>query len=163
MSLFRYDCPVPCYQTADITNYRPELFREATNLFQLAREHVLPGYADNHCIIWEGSFSIIAASTIETSAKIVMHQRGVGHWLGDDPGWGPGVYVWVRANDDSGQEFKMAAQDHSFIHRWVLSRFEPNGAVSVAPNFNEHFYYFRIDAEDDLSRIAQLLAFCSTL
>lgn len=163
MALFQYDHGVPCYQTADIREYQREIGHEARNLFQLIHERLLSENAQSHCVARKGSFSIIATSTNETAAKIVMYQTGVGHWLGADPGWDPGVYVWVRANDGSGRQFEVAARDANFAHRWVLTRFETNRAVSVAPNPNKHFYYFRMSAEDDRSRIAQLLAFCATL
>jgi len=164
MTLFNYNRPVPCYQTADITKYSRQLFKQATTLFQLVRERISHAYdVDDHCIIWEGSFSIKATNINETSAKIVMYQRGVGHWLGQVPHWSDGVYIWVRANDESGQAFEMVAQDPNFKHRWVLNRFIRDSAVSVAPNLNEHFYYFRMEEDDDRIKIAELLAFCCTL
>lgn len=164
MFKFNYNEPVPCYKTDKIQKYLPEYSQETMNLFQLIREIVPSGFRENHCIILEGSFSIRATSTKETSAKIVMYQRGIGlWWFKIDPGWSHGVYVWIRANDISGRAFQMAAKDHNFRHRWVLSRFEVNRAVSVAPNPNEHFYYFKIEPNDNRSQIAELLAFCSTL
>ena len=163
MSLFGYASHVPCYQTGVIERYQSDFIREASRLFELTREQVFPEHVDHHCRVYEGSFSIIATSTDETAAKIVMYQEGIGRWLGNDPDWNRGVYVWVRANDNSGRAFEIAAQDHNFAHGWVLTRFEQNRAVSVAPNPSEHFYYFRMGAEDDRSRIAQLLAFCATL
>ena len=163
MTLFDYNSPVPCYQTADITRYSRHLFDQATALFQLVRENISASFAGHHCIECKGSFSIRATSTNETSAKIVIYQIEVGRGLRDDPDWSDGVYVWVRANSRSGQAFKRAAQDPNFTHRWVLNRFIPDRAVCVAPNRNEHFYYFRVNSDDDREQIARLLAFCSAL
>lgn len=163
MALFNYSSAVSCYRTQDITKYRPQLFGQAARLFQLARECIPPDPVDDHFIIWEGSFSITDKYRDETSAKIVIFERNVGHWQGQDPGWDDGVYVWVRANDRSGREFEKAARQSDFKHGWVLDRFMPNRAVSVAPNPLEHFYYFRIDSGEDLTQIAQLLTFCSAL
>jgi hypothetical protein len=162
MTLFNYNRPVPCYQTGRIEIYRTELSVQARDLFQLAHERVPTEYAD-HCIICPGSFSIKAKNAIETSAKIVIFQRKVGRWMRGDPVWSDGVYIWIRANDESGQAFELAAQYPKFKHRWVLSRFISNRAVCIAPNFDEHFYYFRIEAHDERTQIAELLAFCCTL
>jgi len=163
MTLFNYNFPVPCYQTEEITSYSSQLLRESMALFQLARVRVPPDSAGVHCIQCKGSFSIKATNTDETSAKMVMYQRGVGRWLRDDPVWSDGVYIWVRTNGHCGEGFEMAARDPKFNHRWVLRRFIPNLAVSVAPNPNEHFYYFKMEADDNRTQIAELLAFCSTL
>jgi len=164
MTLFPYNFPVPCYQTGRIEIYQPELSLQARALFQLVRERVPPAYAA-HCIICPGSFSIKAKAinAIETSAKIVIFQRTVGRWMRGDPSWSDGVYIWIRANDESGQAFEMAAREPNFRHRWVLNRFIRDRAVCVAPNFDEHFYYFRIEAHDERTQIVELLAFCSTL
>lgn len=165
MTIFDYnDTVVPCYKTDKIQKYLPEYRQEAMDLFQITRERVSSEFRENHCIRFEGSFSFRSINTKETSAKIVIYQRGIGSWwFKIDPGWSPGVYVWIRVNDNSGQAFQMAAKDQNFFYTWVLSRFEVNRAVSVAPNRNEHFYYFKIEPNDNCSQIADLLAFCSTL
>lgn len=162
MTLFDYNFHVPCYQTEDITRYNHQLSEQARALFQLNRELVPPRFAD-HCIECKGSFSIRAENTNETSAKIIMHQRGIGRWLRYDPDWSDGVYIWVRANHESGRAFELAARGPDFNHRWVLDRFTPNCAVSVAPNPNDDFYYFKMEPYDNRTQIAKLLAFCSTL
>lgn len=158
MSLSSYVEPVPCYQTKPIEMYQSGLIREARNVFQLVRR-----YANADCKQQKGSFSIKTRTTKETSAKIVIYQNGVGSWSQDDPVWSDGVYVWIRANGHPGEAFAMAAQAPNFAHRWVLNRLARNRAVSVKPNQDRHFYYFRMNDNDDRTQIAQLLAFCSTL
>jgi len=164
MALFDYHCPVACYQTKEATRYSGEVYRRAARLFQLVHDLMPPESAEGHCKIRKGSYSFIAKNTDETSAKIVMYQRGIGRWIvGNEPDWSDGVYIWIRANDESGQAFESAAQDPNFRHRWVLSRIVPDSAVSVAPHPEEHFYYFRLKQDDDETQIAELLVFCSTL
>jgi len=164
MPLIPYHPPVPCYQTDDITRYSPELLLEASSLFELVRGRIHSSVVDRHCKIYDGSFSIVATTSQETAAKIVIYERRVGRWLlGNNPSWTDGVYVWVRANDDSGRALEKAIQDPRFDHRWVLDRLVPNRAVSVAPNPAEHFYFFVLEPADDRGRLADLLAFCSTL
>jgi len=164
MTLFDYNFPVPCYQTEDIIKYPRQLLQQAADLFQLVGELIPSEFSEAHCKIRDGSFSIIATNSKETSAKIVIYQRGVGRWLVvNNLRWNNGVYIWVRANDESGRAFELAARAPDFNYIWVLSRFTPNCAVSIAPNPNEHFYYFKMEPHDNLTQIAKLLAFCSTL
>jgi hypothetical protein len=133
-------------------------------LFALVQSRVPSDPGVEHCKVWQGSYSIIATTSRETAAKIVMHQRGVGHWRdGTNPGWTDGVYVWIRANGYSGEQFEAAAARQDFRHQWLAARLVPNRAVSVAPHFEEHFRYFRLEPSDDTGEVAELLAFCATL
>jgi hypothetical protein len=164
MPLFPYRSPAPCYRTNKIDKYPAHIRRLAFDLFSHAHGFMPAAFANDHCVQREGSFSIIATTSDETSAKIVMYDSAVGEWLErNDPGWSDGTCVWVRANDVSGRVFEDAAHDPAFVHNWALTRFVPNEALSVAPNPNEHFYYFKIHPGESRAPIAELLAFCSTL
>lgn len=174
MPLFPYNFPVPCYHTDDIMKYSPAVAGPGMDVFKHVSALLPPASADRHCVIHDGSFSIIGTSSPETIAKIVMYQRRVGNWLqGTTPPipWYDGVYIWVRADDasDSAQAFETAANDPSFAYGWALNRFVRNprayAAVSVArPDFrDEHFYYFPMVPGEATAPIAEFLAFCSTL
>jgi len=164
MILTDYTHPVPCYQTVAITRYSPIIQKDAMTLFALVRSRVTLDPDIEHCQVREGSYSIVATTSREVTAKIVMHERGVGKWIGGtNPGWTDGVYIWIRANGYSGEQFEAATVQQDFKHHWLLARLVPNRAVSVAPHFDEHFRYFHLEPSNNTGRIANLLAFCSTL
>ena len=80
------------YQTAPLAEYDPVLLERATALFRHAAQRVGPARAKRH----KGSFSIIAASSEATAAKIVIYEAGRGKVNGPDPHLVNGVYVLIR-------------------------------------------------------------------
>jgi hypothetical protein len=162
-----HDCTrdVCRYQTRRIEKYRADLRRLAEKLFDLVSEcvHAQGGDVDQCCIRHPGSFSIVVQDQKKTVAKIVMYERPCGKRRRTGTAWDveDGVYIWVRAED----EYEQSIQRSRFAR--FQGRYARDGdrrlEVYVAPNDLEHFYYFGIGANEDLRRLADFLAFCSTL
>ena len=162
-----HDCAgnVRRYQTRRIEKYGAVFRRQAENLFRLVSErvHAQEGDVDQCCIRHPGSFSIVAPNQNETSAKIVVYERPRGRRCRTGTAWDveDGVYIWVRAEDDYEEPLQRAG------FACFQGRYARDGdcrlEVYVAPNPSEHFYYFGIGANEDLGRLADSLAFCSTL
>jgi len=153
------------YQTKRIERYGAELRRQAEGLFGLVSGLVRARGADvDHCCRrFPGSFSIVVPEQGETSAKIVMYERPHGKRGQSRTAWDveDGVYIWVRA-EGTYEKLIQEAGFAGFQSRYPRDA-DRRREVCVAPNDPQHFYYFRITADEKLARLADFLAFCSTL
>ena len=121
------------YQTAPLTEYDPHLFDRAALLFQCAARRV--GHrARRH----RGSFSVIAASSDATAAKIVIFEAHKGKINGPDPHLVDGVYVLIR-----------------------LPANATGKTIAVAPKHHERFAFFRLHESQDLDEMADFIAACA--
>lgn len=122
------------YQTEPLAEYAPALLDRAAALFQRVAKRVGHARARRHT----GSFSVIAASSEATAAKIVIYERGKGKTNGPNPQLVDGVYVLIRLFGD--------ATGHS---------------IAVAPNHHERFAYFRLHDGQDLDEMADFIVACA--
>jgi hypothetical protein len=79
------------------------------------------------------NFSVIAASSDATAAKIVIYEAGKGKINGHDPQLGDGVYVLVRVHGTTAR------------------------TIGVAPRHHERFAYFRLHDEQGLAEMADFI------
>jgi hypothetical protein len=70
-----------------------------------------------------------------------------------------GVYVLVRSSEAGGGAMWKTGivQDLGFA-----KRLDPDSTVGIAPKHDRRFAYFKVADDDENSRIAELLAKCST-
>lgn len=79
------------YQTAPLEDYTVELRERAAALFRLVADRAGASRARQ----FKGSFSVFAASSDATAAKIVIYEAGKGKMNGHDPGLADGIYVLI--------------------------------------------------------------------
>lgn len=122
------------YQTAPLADYSPVFRERAAALFRLVAERVGGARAKQ----FKGSFSVIAASSDATAAKILIYEAGKGKINGHDPQLANGIYVLTRV--------------HGTARR----------TIAVAPMHHERFAYFRLHEGQGLDEMADFLAACAT-
>ncbi len=145
----------PSYQTVPPIEYSHALRERAEELFGTVSQQI--GHKAKK---YKGSFSIFATSFGETVAKIVIYQRGLGRENGPWPMLPDGVYVLVRCNG-SAQRFLWQAdvlKSNPYCPRLDLRR-----TLAIAPKHSERFAYFRIEPEDEMRTVANLLVLCSSI
>ena len=86
---------------------------------------------------FKGSFSVIAASSDATAAKIVIYEAGKGKVNGHDPQLADGIYLLLRVHGTVGR------------------------TIGVAPMHHERFAYFRLHDGQELEEMADFLAACA--
>ena len=118
------------YQTEPLAEYSPALRERAAALFRL-----LEARARGKTRAHKGSFSVLAASSEATAAKIVIYEAGKGKMNGPDPQMADGIYILLRVSAES-----------------------TGRTLAVAPNHHERFAYFRLAAAQDLVEMADFLA-----
>ena len=121
------------YQTAPLEDYRPELLERAGALFKRIVDRAGPSRAKQ----FKGSFSVFAASSDATAAKIIIYESGKGKVNGHDPGLTDGVYVLIRVHGATGR------------------------TLGVAPMHHERFAYFRLIEAQPLDEMADFIASCA--
>jgi len=121
------------YQTAPLVDYSPAFRERAAALFRLVAERVGAARAKE----FKGSFSMIAASSDATAAKIVIYEAGKGKINGHDPRLLDGIYVLIRVHGTAGR------------------------TIGVAPMHHERFAYFRLHDEQGLEEMADFIAACA--
>ncbi len=121
------------YQTAPLVEYSQAFQERAAALFRLVAERVGAARAREH----KGSFSVIAASSDATAAKIMIYEMGKGKINGHDPLLEDGIYVLIRVHGTAGR------------------------TIGVAPMHHERFAYFRLHGEQRLDEIADFVAACA--
>ena len=122
------------YQTAPLADYSAPLRDRAAALFRLVSERTGPSRVKEH----RGSFSVIAASSEATAAKIVIYEEGKGKMNGPDLTLADGVYVLIRLQGN------------------VIGV-----TLGVAPMHHERFAYFRLLADQDLDEMADFITACA--
>ncbi|HSC78487.1 MAG TPA: hypothetical protein VLB32_07980 [Candidatus Acidoferrales bacterium] len=147
----------PSYRTVPLQRYSLRFRRVADRIFALTREHLAPKQLRRG----KGSYSIIAASTQETTAKILIFERVKGsRTFGRWPLQSEGVYVLIRTNGEAAKNIwdDIAPDELSWFFESRLNR---GDTIAVAPNHAERFAYFPVMAGEDLSEIGILLAACA--
>jgi hypothetical protein len=125
--------PETSYQTVPLMEYNQALRDRATALFHLVSGRVGVARAKEH----KGSFSVLAASSEATAAKIMIYESGKGKINGHDLQLADGVYVLVRV--------------HGTARR----------TIGVAPMHHERFAYFHLLDDQGLEEIADFIAACA--
>jgi hypothetical protein len=121
------------YQTVPLAEYGPELRARASALFQLVTERVGAARAKEH----KGSFSVLAASSEATAAKIMIYESAKGKINGRDLLLADGVYVLIRVHGSA------------------------RCTIGVAPMHHERFAYFRLLDGQGLEEMADFIAACA--
>ena len=121
------------YHTVPLVEYSPALRGRATALFQLVTERVGAARAKEH----KGSFSVLAASSEATAAKIMVYESAKGKINGRDLRLADGVYVLIRVHGSA------------------------PCTIGVAPMHHERFAYFRLLDGQGLDEIADFIAACA--
>jgi hypothetical protein len=143
----------PSYQTAPLVEYPEKLQDVAEDLFEAVRPRI-----GNRTKRYKGSFSLLARSSSETAAKLVIYQRGLGRENGRWPALANGVYVLIRCNGSVGAAIR---------ERGLLSsphmRLDASRTIGIAPKHDERFAYYLLEPRDDLGTIAELIIACSSV
>jgi len=121
------------YQTVPLMEYSSALRERATALFHLVTERVGATRA-REC---KGSFSVLAASSEATAAKIMIYEGGKGKINGHNLQTADGVYVLIRVQGTA------------------------RCTIGVAPMHHERFAYFRLLDGQGLEEIAEFMAACA--
>jgi hypothetical protein len=121
------------YQTVPLVEYSPALRERATALFQLVTGRVGAARTKEY----KGSFSVLAASSEATAAKIMIYESAKGKINGRDLRLADGVYVLIRV--------------HGSAHC----------TIGVAPMHHERFAYFRLLDGQGLEEMADFIAACA--
>jgi len=121
--------PETSYQTAPLADYARVLYTRAAGLFQAVEECVGPRARQ-----YKGSYSVFAASSVATAAKIVIYEAGKGKINGLDPQLADGVYVLIRLHGGQGR------------------------TLGIAPKHHERFAYFRLHEGQSLEEVGEFIA-----
>jgi hypothetical protein len=142
---------LPSYQTVPLEEYSQEFQGLAHRLFQRVSD-VIGTHQPKE---YKGSYSIFAAKSSATVAKLIIYEGGKGKTNGNWPELRDGVYALVRANDEIGDRIwnellpaRLPAE---------LDRANRDTTIGVAPNHSEQFAYIRV-TEQSLEAIARYLA-----
>jgi hypothetical protein len=121
--------PETSYQTAPLVDYSIALRQRAAELFRRIKERLGAKAKE-----YKGSFSVFAASSNVTAAKIVIYEAGKGKMNGTDQLLGDGVYLLIRVENGRGGR-----------------------TIGVAPKHHERFAYFRLTDEQGLEEMADFI------
>ena len=140
---------LPSYQTIPLEEYSQEFQGLAHRLFQRVSDIVRSRQPKSY----PGSYSIFAATSYATVAKVIIYEDGKGKTNGDWPDLRDGAYALIRANDEIGDRIwnellppQLPAQ---------LDRANRHTTIGVAPRHSEQFAYIRV-TEENLEVIASL-------
>ncbi len=128
--------PGPSYQTAALTHYNASLRQQADAIFEEMR--ALFGRRAKR---YKGSYSILAETSAETVAKIVIYQQGTGRENGLFPILEDGVYFLTRIGAGSEPRIWEAKTIRSTNSEESL---DPGATIGIAPRHEKRFAYFRI-------------------
>ena len=126
----------PSYQTAPLTHYDASFRKQADAVFEEMR--ALFGRRAKR---YKGSYSILAKTTAETVAKIIIYQRGLGRENGAWPVLEDGVYVLVRTN---GEAEPLIWQAETLRSAGFGRPLDPDVTLGIAPRHERRFAYLRI-------------------
>jgi hypothetical protein len=141
------------YKTGILADYQRAYLDIAEDIFARLSGRVPWSQLKRH----KGSFTIVAANSQETAAKIVIYDLEVGRDMGLPRLW-DGVYILIRANDSPSVRIwnNVAYQMPQFFGR--MDRAQP---IAVAPKYDAKFTHFPVMAGSDLNEIVSLLVECS--
>jgi hypothetical protein len=128
--------PGPSYQTAPLTHYNASFRKQADAIFEEMR--ALIGQRAKR---YKGSYSILAKTSADTVAKIIIYQRGLGRENGVWPVLEDGVYVLVRTD---GEAEPMIWQAETIRSAGLGRPLDPDVTIGIAPRHERRFAYLRI-------------------
>jgi hypothetical protein len=139
----------PSYQTVSLTKYDGALRERAEEVFGSVSEQL--GLKAKR---YKGSFSVFSKLSNETVAKIVIYQHGLGRENGEWPSLSDGVYVLVRRN---GGAWRATWEGNLLRSSALYERLNPERTLGIAPKHAERFAYFRLEPQDEIQSVADLL------
>ena len=147
---------MPTYQTKPLVEYQQAYQEIARDLFLRVSEQLPPG----NVVEYKGSYSVLASTSRETVAKIVVYDPEIGR-RSDLPFMRDGVYVWIRSNGALGPRiFTGALPEEMGV---LFRRMDRNRPISIAPHHDTEFRYLPVMAGDDPDEIAHLLVRCARI
>lgn len=145
---------LPSYQTIPLEEYSQEFQGLAHRLFQRVSDIVRSRQPKPY----PGSYSIFAATSYATVAKVIIYEDGKGKTNGDWPDLRDGAYALIRANDEIGDRiWNELLPDELPADLYHASR---RNTIGVAPSHSEQFAYIRV-TEQNLEAIARYLTLCA--
>src|SRR5438477_5413989 len=129
---------LPSYQTLSIEEYSQEFQRIARHLFQRV-SNIIGTHQPRE---YKGSYSILAANSSATVAKVIIYEAGKGKTNGNWPDLRDGVYALIRANDEIGARIWNELLPTQLPLE--LYRANRHTTIGVAPNHTEQFTYIRV-------------------
>lgn len=146
----------PSYQTVPLEEYSQEFQGLAHRLFQRVSDIIGTHQPKPN----RGSYSVLAATSQATVAKVIIFEDGKGKTNGYWPDLRDGVYALVRANDEIGDRIW-----NEFLPTQLPlepDRANRNTTIGIAPSHSEQFAYFRV-TEPNLEAISRYLAVCALI
>jgi hypothetical protein len=138
------------YQTAKLVEYATGFQRVAREIADAVRLRIRENLKE-----YDGSYSVLPASSQETAAKIIIYEPHLGRENHPPfPLQHPGVYILIRHNGEIGP--RIWQQIHFSPN--LFERCSRNVDIGVAPKHEERFRFFPVMAGESLDRIADLLA-----
>ena len=136
------------YQTVRLVEYAAGFQEVARNIAERVRARVGERLKE-----YDGSFSIIARTSKETAAKIVIYQPNLGHEnVPPFPLQQPGVYILIRSDGEIGPRIWNGQLSWNLLERCV-----PGVDIGVAPKHAERFRFFPVMAGESITDIEDLL------
>jgi hypothetical protein len=133
----------PSYQTIPLEEYSQEFQGIAHRLFQRVSDII----ATHQPKPYRGSYSILAATSQTTVAKVIIYEDGKGK-----------IYALIRANDEIGDRiWNELLPDELPADLYHASR---RNTIGVAPSHSEQFAYIRV-TEQNLEAIARYQTLCA--
>ncbi len=142
---------LPWYRTAKLAEYYDGFQQVAREVCELVRQEVGARQVKRR----EGNYSIIATSTQETVAKIIIYQADRGNLVGSHALTNDGVYILIRENGQAAHNIWDDVLPQELP--WFFRRMRRDHTVAVAPNYQERFTYFPVMAGENLEEVARLL------
>lgn len=130
------------YQTIPLDEYESHLRDRAADLF--VRVQKLLGQRQTRR--YKGSYSFFGPASSATAMKVIIFQAGRVRVTLED-----GVYVLIRANGPLVDSMRSCS---------IWKRANRDQTISIAPNWSEHFAYFRLSEHDDVNEIACAIERC---
>lgn len=143
----------PSYQTIPLEEYSQEFQGIAHRLFQRVSDII----GKHQPKEYKGSYSIFAATSSATVAKVIIYEDGKGRTNVDWPDLRDGVYALIRANEELGDKIWNGLLPPQLPAE--LDHANRNTTVGVAPSHREQFAYIRV-TEENLEAVARYLAIC---
>jgi hypothetical protein len=144
----------PSYQTIPLEEYSQEFQGVARRLFQRVSDII----GTHQSKSYRGSFSILAATSQATVAKVIIYEDGKGKINGNWPDLRDGAYALIRANDEIGDRiWNELLPDELSAELYHANR---RNTIGVAPSHSEQFAYIRV-TEQNLEVIARYLTVCA--
>ena len=144
----------PSYQTIPLEEYAQEFQGLAHRLYQRVTDII----GTHQPKEYKGSYSILAATSSATVAKVIIIEDGKGKANGNWPDLRDGVYALIRANHEIGDRIWNELLPPQLPAE--LDHANRNTTLGVAPSHSEQFAYIRV-TEDNLEAIARYLAICA--